>query len=99
MKRNRTFILLFPIAILILFGCTQSSDELKSLGEKLDSLQKGQDSIKTELADLKKTLQTRPSPASRKTVEAVNAVIDIDKDPYKGKADAMVTLLDFSDYE
>jgi hypothetical protein len=92
-------IVIFPLLLLFL-GCTQDTEKLKSLEEKLESVVEGQENIKKELAEVKKTLQARPpAPTSRKMIEPVNAVIDIDKDFFRGNKNALITLLDFSDYE
>lgn len=100
MKRSLQYVVaVFPLMILLL-GCTQDAEKLKSLEEKLETLVEGQENIKQELAEVKKSLQARPAaPQPRTTIESVNAVIDIGADFYKGDENALITLLDFSDYE
>lgn len=97
--RKSAVLIIMAVPILFLFsGCTRQGEELRLLSEKMDELKQGQESLKKELQDVKKSLRTRPSPTPRRA-EFEEALIDIEADPFKGDKLAKVTLMDFSDYE
>ncbi len=84
---------------LLLFGSqiavTQSQGDLETIRKEIESLKKNQENLQRELETLKKALRGgRRAPAAFKPV-----VVNVSGDPYKGKLNAMLTLIDFSDYQ
>ena len=60
----------------------------------------GQDEIKKELAEIKKLIKERPAARKRKQVKAFEpSDISIANSPFLGKADAPVTIIEFTDYQ
>lgn len=76
-------------------GFTQPTDELKALRKDLETLKEGQTAIQKELQEIKSLLRARPTAAA----PAQEAVVSVDGAPFKGKKDARVTLVDFTDYQ
>jgi hypothetical protein len=72
-----------------------NGNDLKSVQEDIDKLKKGQALIVKELQEIKKLLQTR----APKRVPFKEAVFDIGDDPFMGDKNAVLTMVDFSDYE
>jgi protein-disulfide isomerase len=82
------------------FGLAQSPEELKSLKRDIEQLKAGQKSILKEFQEIKTLLRGQgPRRASRQRVQTVDFSLDIGQEPFKGKADAKLTLVEFSDYE
>src|SRR3989338_3153976 len=77
-------------------GFTQSTEELKALRKELEEIKKGQSDIQSELQEIKTLLRGRvPAPPP----EPQNVALEIKGDPFKGRPDAKVTLIEFSDYQ
>jgi len=86
----------------VLTGCGQSGEDLKrlendvgGLKEKVEKLEKGQQAIISQLGEIKGLL--KPKAPQRPPFK--EAVFDIGDDPFLGDADAVVTLVDFTDYQ
>jgi protein-disulfide isomerase len=79
-------------------GLAQNPDDLKSLKRDVEELKAGQKSILKEFGEIKRLLRGR-RPASRQRVQTVDISMDVGQEPFKGKADAKLTLVEFSDYE
>lgn len=87
------------IAILLLCAtlplqAASTKDELNALNAKIDAMQKDLNEIKTLLKNTART-PAAPSAVTRFKAQTVN----MSDSPYKGKADAPVTLMEFSDYQ
>ena len=98
--RRKYVTALFSFIFVSLFspqpGFTQTSEELKALGKEIESLKQGQSAIQKDLEEIKTLLRGRvatPPP------EPQNVVLSVKDDPFKGKKDAKLTLIEFSDYE
>jgi protein-disulfide isomerase len=75
---------------------SQPGSELDAMRRELDSLKQGQEAIGKDVAEILKILTAlRPPPPVRE----IDGVVDIGAAPYKGKADARLTLIEFSDYQ
>ena len=79
-------------------GFGQTSEELKSLREEIKALKEGQTAIQKDLQEIKNLLQTRPAqpqgpPAFKE------AVVSIDAGHVKGRREAKLVMIDFSEYQ
>lgn len=75
-------------------GLTQQPDDLKTVLRELET-------IKKELADLKAILQRQGAgqPAAAPRAAAIGANVLVTGAPFKGRADAPITLVEFSDFQ
>lgn len=75
------------------------AEDLRALRREIEQLHAGQDRLQKELQAIKGLLsrgrgRQRPEPPQFEPT-----MIDIGAEPFKGKADARVTLVDFTDYQ
>jgi protein-disulfide isomerase len=100
---------LTPVALAIIVivagatrpGYTQSPGDLKAVLRELDAIKQSQAAIQKELAELKALVQ-RPQPAAAapaRGAAAVGATVSLAATPSKGRADAPVTIVEFSDFQ
>ena len=82
-------------------GVAQSAGDVQNLKKEIDALKEGQTAIQKDLQEIKNLLKTRPTVAAPAAPPAPpqEAVVSIDGAPFKGKKDAKVTLVDFTDYQ
>jgi len=74
---------------------TQSQGGLKELRREIEDLKRSQAKLQRELDTIKNALRgRRRAPAAFKPV-----VLNVGDDPFKGKKNARLTLIDFSDYQ
>ena len=92
MQRVLTVILLL---IPFFFGGYANGNDLKPLQEDINKLKKGQAFILKELQEIKKLLQKR----TPKRIPFKEAVFNIGDAPFMGDKNAVLTLVDFTDYE
>lgn len=99
MKKRWLIIVLGLIPLIFFYvelGITQSTEELNALRKKIEALSEGPKAIQAELQEIKTLLRGRvaaPPP------EPQNVVLSVKDDPCKGKRDARLTLIEFSDYQ
>jgi hypothetical protein len=74
----------------------QSANDLQELRKEIEGLKEGQETIQKELREIKGLLQGVRAHSPR---PAEDIVLNIDGAPYKGAANARLTLVEFSDYE
>ncbi len=84
---------------LLLFGShvavTQPQDELEAIKKEIETLKKNQANLQRELDSIKKAMRgRRRAPKPFKPV-----ILSVANEPYKGDLKAMLTLMDFSDYQ
>ncbi len=79
-------------------GLAQSANELETLRKDIEALKQGQSAIQKDLQEIKGLLRARPT-ATAPPAPPQEAVVNIDGAPFKGKKDAKVTLVDFTDYQ
>ncbi len=77
------------------FGGYANGNDLKPLQEDINKLKKGQVFILKELQEIKKLLEGRVP----KRIPFKGAVFNIGDDAFMGDKNAVLTLVDFSDYE
>ncbi|HXJ83421.1 MAG TPA: hypothetical protein VMS64_32635 [Candidatus Methylomirabilis sp.] len=76
-------------------GGAQTSD-VQALKKEIDGLKEGMTAIQKDLQEIKTLLRARaagPPPPPQE------AMVSIDGAPFKGKKDAKVTLVEFTDYQ
>ena len=90
------------IFILTLFftnhGFGQTCDELKSLREEMRALKEGQTAIQKDLQEIKNLLQTRPA-QPQGPPPFKEAIVSIDAGHVKGRREAKLVMIDFSEYQ
>jgi protein-disulfide isomerase len=87
-------VLLVMIAPVATSGQTTPPDDFK---KAIDSLNESQKAILKELQEIHKLLAQQPQ--GRPADALPTAPVDIDKEPFKGSANAKVTIIEFSDYQ
>ena len=73
------------------------SDDFQTLRSDIQDLREGQRAIREDLEAIKELLKGRDRP--NKTVDDVSLTLNITDDPSKGKPEARVTLIEFTDYQ
>jgi protein-disulfide isomerase len=73
-----------------------SNDETASLKNEIEALKRGQVEMQRELQEIKNVLRSL-APSAPPAFEGV--VLNVKGDPFKGKLDAKVTVIEFSDYQ
>lgn len=82
-------------------GRAQTAGEIQTLRKEVDALKEGQTAIQKDLQEIKNLLKARPTVAAPQAPPAPpqEAIVSTDGAPFKGKKDAKVTLVDFTDYQ
>ena len=75
----------------------QSEEETQDLQKEIEALKSGQQAIRKDLSEIKKLLSSMQQQPKKEG--PVNIVFDIEDAPYKGDANAKLTLVEFSDYQ
>jgi len=73
------------------------SDDLGALKNEIESLKKGQEGMMKDLDEIKKLIKAMPKPSQPEGFKPVD--VKVEGSPFKGKADAPVTLVEFTDYQ
>jgi protein-disulfide isomerase len=102
MRRAAVLAMLIAVGITLWAhaGLAQSGGDVQSLKKEIDALKEGQTAIQKDLQEIKNLLRARPvaaPPAPPPPPQEV--VVSVDGAPFKGKKDAKVTLVDFTDYQ
>jgi hypothetical protein len=79
------------------FAPAQTADDLSALRKDIDALKEGQAALLRELQQIKNLL-SGPQPAPR-AGPAPEAVLTVGDGPSKGRKDARLTLVEFTDYQ
>jgi protein-disulfide isomerase len=87
------------IAVWAQVGLAQTSSEMESLKKEIDGLKQGLGAIQKDLQEIKGLLRARPTAAAAPPAPPAEAMVTIDGSPFKGKKDARVTIVDFTDYQ
>jgi hypothetical protein len=80
-------------------GLAQTAGEVQTLKKEINALKEGQSAIQKDLEEIKNLLKARPTVAAAPPPPPREAMVSIDGAPFKGKKDAKVTLVDFTDYQ
>ena len=72
---------------------------MESLKKEIDGLKQGMGAIQKDLQEIKGLLRARPTAAAAPPTPPVEAMVTTDGSPFKGKKDARVTIVDFTDYQ
>lgn len=79
---------------------TTPGKELESLQQEIKELKAGQEAIQKQLGEIKQFLQAaRQQPARPPAAQTIDAVVPLGNAPPKGKPDAKLILVEFSDYQ
>ena len=104
MRPIKPFIFTLTMAFVLAASPAYSAstkDEVLALKEEVKQLKAGQESMKNDLAEIRKLLESgqKPTPtrAAAKAFEPKD--ISIEGAPFKGQADAVITLVEYSDYQ
>lgn len=97
MRKN--LIMIVPVLFLFVVLCAQmgcETPDVSGIREELKQLIELEKANQKDLQEIKKLLASKgaPAPAPQESV-----VLNIDKAPFKGKKDAKVTLIEFSDFQ
>jgi len=102
MKTRLTTIL--PAVLLIAFvsaplTLAQTTDDVAGIKKEIESLKEGQQAIQKDLQEIKKLLAARPAAPAAGPDKALDAVINVAGEPFKGSKNAKLTLVEFSEYQ
>lgn len=100
MNRKRLLLpglVLFALA-LPRVALSQSADDVQGLKKDIQALKEGQQAIQKDLQEIKKLLATAARPAAP-AEQALNAVVSVEGEPFKGDKNAKLTLVEFSEYQ
>ena len=78
-------------------GAAQTAD-VQALKKEIDGLKEGLTAIQKDLQEIKNLLRTRPT-AGGPPPPPQEVMVNVDGAPFKGKKDAKVTLVEFTDYQ
>ena len=80
-------------------GVAQTTGEIQTLKKDIEALKEGQTAIQKDLQEIKILLRARPTAGAPPPGPPQEAIVSIDGAPLKGKKDARVTLVEFTDYQ
>lgn len=82
-------------------AAAQSPDQITLVLKELEAIKQAQAAIQKELGELKALVQARPAagPAAAPRPTAVGRTVNIAGSPFKGRVDAPLTLVEFSDFQ
>ncbi len=94
----------FALAALLLVGtgpaAAQSADEVEALKAEMEELKQGQNAILRDLAIIRQLLQRGTQPVARTQPPAFQPTeLTIAGSPFLGQENAVVTLIEFTDYQ
>ncbi len=100
---RKCFTVVFGLSLLTLLCVTPGlaqgtpTEEVNDLKREIEALKEGQKAIQKEIQEIKTLLRTRQAPAQAPAPREF--VLDIDGNPFKGKGNAKLTLVEFTDYQ
>ena len=75
----------------------QASTE--DLQKQMQGIQESLKAVQKDLQEIKGLLRARPQAAAAPPAPPAEAIVSIEGSPFKGKKDARVTIVDFTDYQ
>jgi protein-disulfide isomerase len=75
---------------------TPSQAELEALRAELEGVKRGQEAIARDVSEIRKLLESLKPPPP---VRSIDSVVALGQAPYKGRQDAPLALIEFSDYQ
>jgi len=96
---RRALVVGLLIALSAPFAAAQTADDMASLRKDIEALKQGQAALLRELQQIKTLLSAGP-PAPRAAAAPPSEVtLTVGDGPSKGKKDAKITLVEFTDYQ
>lgn len=104
MRKTSTFVsvlLLLALAAIPPALAQEDADEdaIKSLRQEIQQLTAGQAAMRRQLTEIKSLIQRGGQQARRAPVIPKGAMIDLAGYPFKGQADAPITIVEYSDFQ
>lgn len=94
MKKLSILSVMFVCVFLFnLQGFAQPDEEIEALKEEIKEIKEGQKAIRKDLQEIKNLLRPRRAPVFKE------AIISIERDPFKGDKKAELALIEFSEYQ
>ncbi len=101
MNRKR----LLPWALVILgvvpsgAAFSQTTGDVEALKKDMQTLKAGQEAIQKDIQEIKKLLASRPAAGGPPQEQAMNAMVTTEGEPFRGKKDAKLTMIEFSEFQ
>lgn len=99
---NRKRLLPWALAILAVVPAgaafPQTSSDVESLKKDMQALKAGQEAIQKDIQEIKKLVAARPAGAPAGE-QALNAIVSTEGEPFRGKKDAKLTMIEFSEFQ
>jgi len=96
---RRVLVVGLLIALNAPFAAAQSADDMASLRKDIEALKQGQAALLRELQQIKTLLSQAPPGPRAAAAPPSEAMITVGDAPSKGKKDAKITLVEFTDYQ
>ena len=96
---------LLPLALILMAlvssrpALSQTNADVESMKKDMQALKEGQQAIQKDIQEIKKLLASRPAAGAAAADQAVNAVLSVDGEPFKGEKNAKLTLVEFSEFQ
>ena len=96
---------LLPLALILMAlvssrpALSQTNADVESMKKDMQALKEGQQAIQKDIQEIKKLLASRPAGGAAAADQAVNAVLSVDGEPFKGEKNAKLTLVEFSEFQ
>jgi hypothetical protein len=87
------------IALWAQAGLAQTAGEIQTLKKDVEALKEGQSAIQKDLQEIKNFLRSRVAGPPAPPPPSQEAMVNTDGAFFKGRQDAKVTLVDFTDYQ
>jgi protein-disulfide isomerase len=96
---------LLPLALILMAivssrpALSQGNADVESMKRDMQTLKEGQQAIQKDIQEIKKLLASRPAAGAPAADQAMNAVLSVDGEPFKGEKNAKLTLVEFSEFQ